>query len=81
VQKEKVYVQHRIREDGAEIWRLLERGAHFYVCGDAAHMAGDVHQALLEIIATQGRRTPAQAEEYIKSLEKHRRYQKDVWVT
>lgn len=46
-----MYVQDRLRESGGLVWRLLQRGAHFYVCGDAAHMAGSVEEALLEIIA------------------------------
>lgn len=49
-QAHKVYVQDRLRESAELVWGLLERGAHFYVCGDAAHMAGAVESALLEII-------------------------------
>ena len=49
-QKQKVYVQDRLRENGQLVWKLLQDGAHFYVCGDAAHMAGSVEQALLQII-------------------------------
>ena len=50
MQAHKVYVQDRLRESGDLVWRLLEAGAHFYVCGDAAHMAGAVEDALLSII-------------------------------
>ena len=50
MQARKVYVQDRLRESGALVWRLLQGGAHFYVCGDAAHMAGAVEHALLTII-------------------------------
>lgn len=50
LQAHKVYVQDRLRESGDLVWRLLEAGAHFYVCGDAAHMAGAVEEALLSII-------------------------------
>ena len=49
-QAAKVYVQDRLRESGALMWRLLQAGGHFYVCGDAAHMAGAVEDALLDII-------------------------------
>ena len=49
-QAHKVYVQDRLRESGALVWRLLRAGAHFYVCGDAAHMAGAVEDALLAVI-------------------------------
>ena len=50
LQKQKVYVQDRLRENGELVWKLLQGGGHFYVCGDAAHMAGSVEQALLHII-------------------------------
>ena len=50
VQAQKVYVQDRLRESGKLVWDLLEAGGHFYVCGDAAHMAGAVEEALLHII-------------------------------
>ena len=49
-QAHKVYVQDRLRESGVLVWRLLQADAHFYVCGDAAHMAGAVEEALLSII-------------------------------
>ena len=51
MQAQKVYVQDRLREGGELVWKLLQEGAHFYVCGDAAHMAGSVEQALLHIVA------------------------------
>ena len=52
--KEKVYVQDKLREQGAELWRWINDGAHIYVCGDANRMAKDVEQALLEVIAEFG---------------------------
>lgn len=52
-QAHKVYVQDRLRESGQVVWRLLETGGHFYVCGDAAHMAGAVEEALLSIIEAE----------------------------
>jgi len=80
-QAEKIYVQHRMEQDGAELWRWLEKGAYFYVCGDAKRMAKDVHQALLTIAAKHGGKTPEQAEEYISvTLSKtEKRYLKDVY--
>ena len=45
-----MYVQDRLRQSGALVWGLLQGGAHFYVCGDAAHMAGAVEDVLLGII-------------------------------
>ncbi|KAK9785250.1 hypothetical protein WJX73_004727 [Symbiochloris irregularis] len=75
-QAQKVYVQQRLREAGAQVWALLQRGAHFYVCGDAASMAGSVEQALLDIISQhQGHDGAA----YLDRLRAEKRYQRDVW--
>ncbi|MGR5130070.1 assimilatory sulfite reductase (NADPH) flavoprotein subunit [Photobacterium swingsii] len=78
-QAEKVYVQHRLLEQGAKVWQWLQAGAHFYVCGDANQMAKDVHQALLTIIEQHGQQSREQAEEYLTELRKSKRYQKDVY--
>eukprot|EP01089_Gocevia_fonbrunei_P011892 TRINITY_DN2650_c0_g1_i1.p1 TRINITY_DN2650_c0_g1~~TRINITY_DN2650_c0_g1_i1.p1 ORF type:complete len:644 (+),score=155.36 TRINITY_DN2650_c0_g1_i1:53-1984(+) len=81
-QNEKIYVQHRIEEDKDLIWDLLEnKGAHFYVCGDAKRMAGDVHTTLLKIFSQVGGRSEEEAVKYMENLEKNKRYQRDVWVT
>lgn len=78
-QPEKVYVQQRLRERGAEVFRWLEEGASFYVCGDAERMAVDVHQALLEVVASHGGMDLAGAEGYVEALRKQKRYQRDVY--
>jgi len=78
-QAEKLYVQHRLREEGREIHDWLERGAHVYVCGDGQAMAADVHQALLEVIETHGGKTTEQAAAYLDEMKQTRRYQKDVY--
>ena len=78
-QPEKIYVQDRIREKGKEIWEWLEKGAHFYVCGDASRMAPDVHAALLEVIQSWGDRTPEAADTYLGELKSNGRYQRDVY--
>lgn len=75
----KIYVQDRMRENAAELWAWLERGAHFYVCGDAKRMAKDVDTALHAIIAQQGKLNPEQAIDYVKQMKKDRRYQRDVY--
>lgn len=77
-QPEKVYVQHRLLEHSAEIWKWLEEGAHFYVCGDATRMARDVHEALVSIVRSGGM-SHSQAEAYIEDLKKSKRYQRDVY--
>ncbi|MCH7228030.1 sulfite reductase flavoprotein subunit alpha [Haloferula sp. A504] len=78
-QPEKVYVQDRIRENAAELYTWLERGAHFYVCGDASRMAHDVHEALIEAVETAGGKSRQEAEAYVDALRKDKRYQRDVY--
>ncbi|MFJ4397167.1 molybdopterin-dependent oxidoreductase [Pseudomonas sp. NPDC089396] len=75
-QAEKIYVQQRLREQGAEVWQWLEAGACFYVCGDAQRMAKDVDAALREIIAEHG---GVDADAYMDTLSKAKRYRRDVY--
>lgn len=78
-QEEKIYVQHRMLENAAEIWKWLEQGAHFFVCGDASRMAKDVHGALRFIIESEGGKTPEEAAQYLETMEKTKRYKRDVY--
>ncbi|KNC88009.1 NADPH-dependent assimilatory sulfite reductase flavoprotein subunit [Trabulsiella odontotermitis] len=78
-QKEKIYVQDKLREQGAELWRWINDGAHIYVCGDANRMAKDVEQALLDVIADFGAMDAEAADEYLSELRVERRYQRDVY--
>jgi sulfite reductase (NADPH) flavoprotein alpha-component len=78
-QEEKVYVQHRLLEQGAEVYQWLQDGAHIYVCGDADHMAKDVNDALMSIVQLHGDKNTEQAEQYIMELRRAKRYQKDVY--
>jgi sulfite reductase (NADPH) flavoprotein alpha-component len=78
-QHEKVYVQHRMRENAAQLWAWLEEGASFYVCGDARRMARDVDQTLHRIVAEQGRLADDAARAYVADLKRTRRYQRDVY--
>jgi len=78
-QPEKVYVQHRMIEQGADLYAWLEEGAHFYVCGDASRMAHDVHEALISIVENHGALTRENAEAYVENLKKSKRYQRDVY--
>jgi sulfite reductase (NADPH) flavoprotein alpha-component len=78
-QEKKVYVQHRMQESAADLWEWLQKGAHFYVCGDAKRMAADVDQALKQIVADHGRMTPEQAKAYVAEMSKSGRYQRDVY--
>ena len=78
-QAEKTYVQHRIAERGAQLWRWIEEGAHLYVCGDALNMAPDVHRALIGVITRHGGRSAENAAELLVDLQRTRRYQRDVY--
>jgi sulfite reductase (NADPH) flavoprotein alpha-component len=75
----KVYVQDRMLEHAAELWRWLEEGAYFYVCGDARRMARDVDQMLYRVVSEQGRRSPEEAKRYVSELAKTDRYHRDVY--
>ncbi len=76
---EKIYVQHRMREVGRDLWSWLDDGAHIYVCGDALRMAKDVEAALVEIIAQHGGRTRDEAAKFLGELKAAGRYQADVY--
>lgn len=78
-QEHKVYVQHLIKEQGAELYQWLENGASVYICGDANYMAKDVHQALLDVVSEHGKKTVEQANDYLINLRDSKRYQKDVY--
>ncbi|MCO8125013.1 sulfite reductase subunit alpha [Stieleria sp. TO1_6] len=78
-QEQRIYVQNRMLEEGQELWNWLQRGAHFYVCGDAARMAGDVDRALHQIASSVGGLSEEAAADYIKDLRKTNRYQRDVY--
>ncbi|MFV3288067.1 molybdopterin-dependent oxidoreductase [Pseudomonas sp. NY11955] len=75
-QVEKIYVQQRMLEQGAQLWQWLEAGAYFYVCGDAQRMAKDVDAALREVIAVHGK---VDADAYVDALNKAKRYRRDVY--
>ncbi len=78
-QANKIYVQHRLREKGRELYAWLQQGARLYVCGDASQMAGDVHQALLDVIAAERGRGREEAESYLSELDAGQRYLRDVY--
>jgi len=80
-QSYKIYVQHRMMEQGKDLWAWLQNGAHFYVCGDAKHMAKDVHQALIEIAQKHGGYSPDAAADYVnvRLMKTEKRYLRDVY--
>lgn len=78
-QKEKLYVQHLMLQQGAELWSWLQQGAAFYVCGDASRMAKDVDKALHQVAETHGGMTADDAVAYVNQLKKDKRYLRDVY--
>jgi sulfite reductase (NADPH) flavoprotein alpha-component len=78
-QPEKVYVQHRMLQQAKDLYQWLEEGAHFYVCGEAARMAHDVHETLISIVESQAGISREAAEAYVENLKKTKRYQRDVY--
>ena len=79
-QSEKIYVQHRMKENAAEIWKWLDgEGAHFFVCGDARRMAKDVDATLRKIVQEHGGKNMGEANEYVEKLKSDKRYKRDVY--
>jgi sulfite reductase (NADPH) flavoprotein alpha-component len=78
-QENKIYVQDRMLEAGAELWDWLQGGGYFYVCGDASRMAKDVDKALQTIVKTHGGLSDEEAIDYLKNLKKEKRYARDVY--
>jgi len=80
-QEEKIYVQHRLKEHGAEIWEWFERGAYFYICGDKQYMAKDVHRALIQIAIDHGGMSEEDATHFIEKtmMREEKRYLRDVY--
>jgi sulfite reductase (NADPH) flavoprotein alpha-component len=78
-QENKIYVQDRMLEAGAELWDWLKGGGYFYVCGDASRMAKDVDKALQTILKTHGGLSDEEVVDYLKKLKKEKRYARDVY--
>ncbi|WP_321285866.1 assimilatory sulfite reductase (NADPH) flavoprotein subunit [uncultured Sunxiuqinia sp.] len=78
-QEEKIYVQDRLKQQQEEVFKWLENGASFYLCGDMKYMARDVQVTLLDIIKTQGGMTEKKARAYFKKLKKEKRFMADVY--
>ncbi|AZG44761.1 sulfite reductase subunit alpha [Gordonia insulae] len=78
-QEHKIYVQDRMREQGADLFAWLSQGAHVYVCGDATRMAHDVDVALHDIIAEHGGMSAESAQDYVDDLKRAKRYLRDVY--
>ena len=78
-QEDKVYVQHRLREKGQEVYKWLKDGAYVYLCGDKDNMANDVKQELVRILEIHGGLSTEDAYAYFKELRSSKRFQEDVY--
>ncbi|MBM3191728.1 MAG: sulfite reductase [Chlamydiae bacterium] len=78
-QAEKCYVQHQLHAHACELWKWLQEGAILYVCGDAKHMAKDVHDTLTLIAQKEGLLSLKEAQNFLQKLRKEKRYQTDVY--
>jgi sulfite reductase (NADPH) flavoprotein alpha-component len=78
-QTEKIYVQHRIKEAGKELFAWLSNGASFYVCGDASAMAPDVNAALIDVVREHGNMDADDAQAWVSDLTADGRYLRDVY--
>ena len=79
-QTHKVYVQNKMLEHAAEIWKWIDgEGAQFFVCGDAKRMAKDVDAALRKIVQEQGGKSVDEANAYVEKLKNEKRYKRDVY--
>jgi sulfite reductase (NADPH) flavoprotein alpha-component len=78
-QEKKVYVQDLMMQNASEIWKWLEEGAQFFVCGDARRMAKDVDAALRKIIQQEGGQSEDATNEFVEKLKSDKRYKRDVY--
>ena len=78
-QQEKIYVQHRMKQQGADLFKWIESGAHIYICGTKDPMSNDVENTLLDIISTHLESSPEQATAYFNTIKEQGRYHKDVY--
>lgn len=78
-QQEKIYVQHKMQQQGAELYQWLQGGASFFVCGKKHPMSTDVEETLLQIIQQHGNKTEAEAKQFLHHMEDEGRYEKDVY--
>lgn len=77
--EKKVYVQDKLLENSEKVIELINKGAFFYVCGDAANMAKSVQKTLTQIFKNEKKVTEEIASNMVKQLRVNNRYQEDVW--
>lgn len=78
-QEQKIYVQHRMWDHRAELWRWLNEGAVVLVCGNAKKMAKDVDDCLVNIAICEGGFSQEKALQFLRDLRRQGRYRRDVY--
>lgn len=78
-QEEKIYVQHRMLQHGAELYEWIAGGAYIYICGKKDPMSIEVENTLLRIIEQYGNKTPDEAKAFFSDIKDAHRYHKDVY--
>jgi sulfite reductase (NADPH) flavoprotein alpha-component len=78
-QKEKVYVQHKMEQQGREIFSWLQNGAYVFICGAKEPMSVDVEEKLKTIIKTHSGKSDDEATNYLNQLKEEGRFLKDVY--
>ena len=79
-QEEKVYVQHLLKQNAVDTWKLVDQdGAYIFVCG-GVKMGHDVAETLKEIAAEQGELSEAAAKDYFAKLSQNGRYVQELWA-
>ena len=70
-----------MKQQGEEIWKWIENGANFYVCGDKNYMAKDVHRTFIEICAEYGGMSFDEAKDFVENglMKAEKRYLRDVY--
>lgn len=78
-QREKIYIQDRVREHGKEIWNLLQKSARIYLCGSSGKMPEAVRRALEDVIKREGGMSETEAEETLRGMVKAGRFRQETW--
>ena len=78
-QQQKIYVQHKMLQNGAEFYDWINGGASIYVCGAREPMSADVEDILLQIVEKFGNKTGQESIRFIEQLKEDGRYLKDVY--
>ncbi|KAK6504412.1 NAPDH-dependent diflavin reductase [Arthrobotrys conoides] len=79
-QERKRYVQHVIKEEKMQVWRLVgEMGGVVYVCGSSGRMPQAVREALIEVFVEVGGKEREDAEAYLLGMEGEGRYRQETW--